>query len=47
MPAVNVYLSDREYRALMELAERTGRQRGELIREALRAFLEREGVLAR
>jgi Arc/MetJ-type ribon-helix-helix transcriptional regulator len=45
MPTVNVYLSDREYEALLELVRRSGRQRGELIREAVRALLEREGAL--
>jgi predicted transcriptional regulator len=45
MPSVSVWLGDREYRALMELAERTGKQRGQLIREAVRALLEREGAL--
>ena len=45
VPNISVWLGDREYRALMELAERTGRQRGQLIREAVRALLEREGAL--
>jgi metal-responsive CopG/Arc/MetJ family transcriptional regulator len=45
MPTVNVYLGDEEYKGLLELVRRSGKQRGQLVREAVRALLEREGVL--
>ena len=47
MVATQVYLTPEENRALQDLARRTGRSEGELIRDAIDAMLARSGEPSR
>jgi Arc/MetJ-type ribon-helix-helix transcriptional regulator len=47
MVRTQIYLTDEERRRLIDLAESTGRQQSELIREAVDAYLDRQAATTR